>query len=165
MNALLKPETPEGLRRRAMCAADADAVMAIEARAYSHPWSRGNFIDSIAAGYTCELLENQAGELLGYFVAMPGVDELHLLNITVRPEDQGCGLGRLLLAAVEDHARDLQVEKLWLEVRISNERARQLYARHGYAEVGRRRAYYPALQGREDAVLMALTLRSAEGER
>lgn len=165
MNALLKPETPEGLRRRAMCAADADAVMAIEARAYSHPWSRGNFIDSIAAGYTCELLENQAGELLGYFVAMPGVDELHLLNITVRPEDQGCGLGRLLLAAVEDHARVLQVEKLWLEVRISNERARQLYARHGYAEVGRRRAYYPALQGREDAVLMALTLRSAEGER
>jgi ribosomal-protein-alanine N-acetyltransferase len=139
------------LRRRPMALADLDAVMAIEARAYSHPWSRGNFVDSLVAGYLAEVLECTQDGLRAYLVAMEGADELHLLNLTVHPESQGQGLGR---------ARGLGT--LWLEVRESNHRARALYRQGGFAEVGRRRGYYPAAVRREDAVVMSLPLRGAD---
>lgn len=157
MNAVLQPRQT----RRAMAVPDLDAVAAIEARAYSHPWSRGNFIDSLAAGYLAEVLVDGSGAVLAYYVAMCGVDELHLLNITVAPEAQGQGHGRTLMAALHQHARDLGLGSLWLEVRDSNQRARALYRRLGYAEVGRRRDYYPAVLRREDAVVMSLVLHAA----
>jgi ribosomal-protein-alanine N-acetyltransferase len=153
MNALLSPSPT----RRPMTVSDLDAVCAIEASAYGFPWSRGNFIDSLAAGYLAEVLE--AETIIGYFVALPGVDELHLLNITIAPRWQGQGLGSALLDAVQAHARARAFATLWLEVRASNHRARALYARRGFAEVGLRRAYYPAVGGREDAILMSLDLR------
>ncbi len=146
---------------RPMRAADADAVIAVEVRAYPHPWSRGNFIDSLAAGYTARLAQGDDGDLVGYFVAMPGVDELHLLNLTVAPEHQGRGHGRALLRAVVGVAEAQAATRLLLEVRESNQRARQLYASHGFAELGRRRAYYPARGGREDAIVMSLALPEA----
>jgi ribosomal-protein-alanine N-acetyltransferase len=141
-----------------MALRDLDDVMLIEAAAYSHPWSRGNFIDSLAAGYIAELLGGPAG-LVGYFIAMPGVDELHLLNITVAPAWQGQGHGQALLAVVQDHARARGLAKLWLEVRFSNHRARELYRRQGFVEAGLRRGYYPAAGRREDAVVMSLNLQ------
>ena len=141
-----------------MALRDLDAVVAVEARAYSWPWSRGNFIDTLAAGHIAEVLEDRDAALLGYFVAMTGVDELHLLNVTVAPEWQGRGHGSALLEAVIEHGRQLGLAALWLEVRLSNHRARALYARRGFAEVGLRRAYYPAAGGREDAVVMRLAL-------
>jgi ribosomal-protein-alanine N-acetyltransferase len=141
-----------------MALRDLDAVVAVEARAYSWPWSRGNFIDTLAAGHIAEVLEDRDAGLLGYFVAMTGVDELHLLNVTVAPEWQGRGHGSALLEAVIEHGRQLGLAALWLEVRLSNHRARALYARRGFAEVGLRRAYYPAAGGREDAVVMRLAL-------
>lgn len=150
--------------RRAMTARDADAVIAIETRAYSFPWSRGNFIDSLAAGYGAEVLhvmDQGQVTLAGYFVAMPGVDELHLLNITVAPEWQGQGLGRSLLQAVELMGRQRGLSQLFLEVRESNHRARALYRRYGFVEVGLRRGYYPAAGGREDAVVMRLVTEEA----
>ncbi len=137
---------------------DLDAVVAVETRAYSHPWSRGNFTDSLAAGYLAELLHTGDGEVVGYFVAMGGVDELHLLNITVAPEWQGQGHGRGLMAVLRGHALERRLATLWLEVRQSNERARALYRALGYVEVGLRRAYYPAAGRREDAVVMRLAV-------
>jgi ribosomal-protein-alanine N-acetyltransferase len=89
---------------------------------------------------------------------MTGVDELHLLNVTVAPPWQGQGHGRGLLEAVAGHGSRLGLATLWLEVRASNRRARALYRRFGFAEVGLRRHYYPAAGEREDAVVMSLVL-------
>jgi len=138
---------------------DLDRVMQVEVLAYSFPWSRGNFQDSLKSGYVAELLEASAELLLGYYVAMPGVDELHLLNITVVPDFQRCGQGRALLDRLEWQARQRALSSIWLEVRASNTRARYLYGARGFVEQGVRRGYYPAggLR-REDAVVMKLDL-------
>ncbi len=156
MSALPEPR----LALRPMRLADLDAVARIEAQAYAFPWSRGNFVDSLAAGYWCTLLEAD-GEALGYTIALPGVDELHLLNVTVAPAGQGCGHGTRLLDALEASARAHGLDAVWLEVRPSNPRAQALYRRRGYVEAGRRRRYYPAPGGREDAILMTLALPGA----
>ncbi|MDN3544290.1 MAG: ribosomal protein S18-alanine N-acetyltransferase [Roseateles asaccharophilus] len=145
-----------------MQTADVEAVLGIEQRVYEFPWTRGNFIDSLAAGYAAQVLRAEDGQLLGYFLAMEGVGELHLLNITVAPEFQGQGHARRMLDALQAQARRLACEQIWLEVRQSNARARAIYLRYGFTEVGQRRAYYPAAQGqREDAVLMSLRLDAA----
>ena len=158
MNARERPL----LALRAMSARDLDAVQALEASAYAYPWSQRNFIDSLLAGYLAEVAEFD-GDLVGYFIAMAGVDELHLLNITVRPRRQGQGMGQLLLDAAQRHGRRLGLAALLLEVRRSNKRAQALYRRRGFAQVGERRGYYPALQGREDAIVMKLNLATAAG--
>jgi [ribosomal protein S18]-alanine N-acetyltransferase len=159
VNALLQPEA--GLR--SMRVADLDAVMAVERGAYGFPWSRGNFIDSLAAGHLAEMLVHDIAGLIGYYVAMKGVDEMHLLNLTVAPAQQRRGFSRVLLDALENQCRSRGIGNLWLEVRASNHPARQLYARRGFAEVGLRRGYYPAGLGqREDAIVMSQAL---PGER
>ena len=142
-----------------MHAAHLDAVMAIEVGAYAFPWSRGNFVDSLAAGYDARVLYDDAGDILGYFVAMAGVDEMHLLNITVAPPAWHQGHARFMLEALADLCRQRNANQLWLEVRESNERARAIYLRHGFTEVGKRRGYYPDAHGRrEDAVVMSLAI-------
>ena len=142
-----------------MTTAQIDAVMAIEVAAYAFPWTRGNFIDSLAAGHLAHVLRGARGELLGYFVAMRGVDEMHLLNITVAPAVQGRGHGRTLIDALVALCRDCAARELWLEVRAGNERARAMYAHVGFAQAGIRKGYYPAPFGRrEDAVVMSLKL-------
>jgi ribosomal-protein-alanine N-acetyltransferase len=143
------------VRLRAMGVQDLDRVLAVEVRAYGFPWSRGNFVDSLVAGYLAECLTAPDGSLIGYFLAMQGVVELHLLNLTVAPEHQGRGHARTLLARVVALARARGDEAVLLEVRAGNARARDLYLRNGFTEVGLRRAYYPAASSRrEDAVLM-----------
>ncbi len=159
MSARLQPR----ITHRAMRTRDVDTVQAIEASAYRLPWTRGNFIDSLAAGYLTEVLEVDGAEV-GYFVAMAGVDELHLLNVTVAPTHQGQGFGSLLLDAVNHHGLRLGFGRLLLEVRQSNQAARALYERRGFVAVGLRRNYYPALQGREDAVVMSLRLAPPVGD-
>lgn len=145
-------------RFEALTLARLDAVLEVEQRAYSHPWTRGNFTDAMASGYQAQLL--MAGDrLLGYFVAMLGVDEVHLLNITVAPEYQRQGWARVLLDALALWSRGRGAQWLWLEVRVSNLRAQQIYETHGYRRVGERKRYYPAAGGqREDAVVMSLAL-------
>ena len=146
-------------RLRPMVAADLDAVMAIEAAAYAFPWTRGNFIDSLAAGYLALVLTRARGDVVGYLVAMRGVGEMHLLNVTVAPPWQRRGLAQQLLSALDQTGRSEQLPLLWLEVRASNQRARDIYRVRGFAEVGVRRGYYPAAGGeREDAVVMRLAL-------
>jgi ribosomal-protein-alanine N-acetyltransferase len=138
-----------------------DAVLAIEVEAYTFPWTRGNFIDALAAGYIARALIAQEGDVLGYFIAMPGVDEMHLLNVTVAPERQGMGYARRMLAYLYRQCATFGAAAVWLEVRESNARARALYLSEGFAEAGRRRDYYPAPQGRhEDAILMTKVLGS-----
>ena len=140
-----------------------DEVMRVEQRAYAQPWSRANFLDALHSGYQAQMLVAREGggfcTVLGYFVAMKGVDEVHLLNITVAPEYQGQGWSRLLLDALAIWARGQAAEWLWLEVRVGNARALKVYEAHGYRRVGTRKAYYPAGNGlREDAIVMSLRL-------
>jgi [ribosomal protein S18]-alanine N-acetyltransferase len=159
VNAQLQPRAT---RLRPMRAADLERVLVVEKLAYSFPWTRGNFIDSLAAGYLAELLVDDHDELIGYFVAMAGVDELHLLNLTVAPAWQGHGHARALLDVLEQRCREHQAPALWLEVRASNARARHVYRQRGFAEVGLRRSYYPAPHGtREDAIVMSLAIPGA----
>ena len=162
VEARLEPLTVERL----------DAVCAVEQTAYSHPWTRANFIDSMAVGYHCQCLlapvsvpdlatpVTSLGEtLIGYFVAMKGVDEVHLLNFTVAPTFQRQGWAPLMLAALTGWSRGEGALWLWLEVRQSNQRALDVYVRQGFRSVGVRKGYYPAHDGRrEDAVVMSLRL-------
>lgn len=143
-----------------------EAVLAIELQAYAFPWTRGNFIDSLAAGYHAQVLYGAQGELLGYCIAMEGVDELHLLNITVAPDAQGRGHALFMLDELCAFARHRGAAQIWLEVRESNLRARAIYERYGFTHIGLRRGYYPAARsthasGREDALVMRLHLQEA----
>ena len=143
---------------RTMTPEDLDAVMAIEQAAYSHPWSRGNFRDSLNPLFDAHCLWLE-GELLGYFLAMHGVEEMHLLNITVAPSHQGQGWGHMMLDALSLMSRSQGAQWLWLEVRQSNVRALQVYERYGFKQVSIRKDYYPAgRQQREHAVVMSLKL-------
>jgi ribosomal-protein-alanine N-acetyltransferase len=155
MSAVLRPVEA---RLEPLLAARLDQVLQIEQRAYPHPWTRGNFLDALKSGYHARVL--MAGEvMLGYYVAMQGVDEVHLLNITVSPDYQRQGWARVMLDALALWARSLGAQWLWLEVRVSNTRAIAVYEAHGYRRVGLRKGYYPAGQGqREDAVVMSLRL-------
>jgi ribosomal-protein-alanine N-acetyltransferase len=138
---------------------DLDDVMALEQCVYGFPWSRGNFADSLAHGYHARVLRDDTRALCGYLVAQPGAAESHLLNVTVAPQLQGRGLGLLMLDDLAAHARARGDHAIWLEVRLSNARARAIYARYGFVEVGLRRGYYPAGAGlREDAAVLRLSL-------
>ena len=165
MSALWAGERPDTSDERVlapMTNAHLDAVMAIEAAAYAFPWTRGNFIDSLVAGYPAHVLIGAQRQLLGYFIAMPGADEMHLLNITVAPAEQGRGHARCMIDALIPLCHQHAARELWLEVRDSNERARAMYLRLGFTAVGVRKAYYPAPFGRrEDAVVMSLKIGAA----
>lgn len=142
-----------------MQADELEAVIAIEQTAYSHPWTRGNFRDALASGYWAQCLRLQ-DELLGYVVAMEGVQETHLLNITVVPARQGQGWAHMMLDALRLWSRRQGGQWLWLEVREGNRRALQVYERYGFRRVGLRKDYYPAdRQQREHAVVMSLNLK------
>jgi ribosomal-protein-alanine N-acetyltransferase len=135
-----------------------DAVIAIEQTAYSHPWTRGNFRDSLNPLFEAQCLWLD-GELLGYFLAMHGVEEMHLLNITVAPARQGQGWGHMMLDALSLMSRHAGAQWLWLEVRQSNLQALKVYERYGFNQVSIRKDYYPAgRQQREHAVVMSLKL-------
>jgi ribosomal-protein-alanine N-acetyltransferase len=136
---------------------DLDEILRIEYRVYSHPWSRGNFVDSISnghSGWVCRV----GGELVGYFVLMLAVDEAHLLNISVAEKRQGLGYGVRLLSYAMNVARRCGAGTLLLEVRPSNERALAIYRQFGFRQIGVRRGYYPAPFGREDALVLTRSL-------
>lgn len=158
MSAVLKPVEARFEAFEAGRAEQLNAVLAVELRAYAHPWSRGNFVDALASGHQAQLLMAD-DVLLGYFIAMKGVDEVHLLNITIAPDHQGQGWAWVCLDALALWARGQAAQWLWLEVRTSNVRAIKVYAAHGYKRVGLRKNYYPAAGGqREDAIVMSLKL-------
>jgi len=148
-----------GLALRPMAMADVDAVYALECSVFPHPWSRANFVDSLNSGYDAWVLRAPDDALAGYFLLMYAVDEAHLLDVAVAAPRQGSGLGRHLLDRIVARARGMRMESILLEVRPSNERALQVYRRYGFAEIGRRKGYYPAHEGRrEDAIVMRMVL-------
>jgi ribosomal-protein-alanine N-acetyltransferase len=153
MNALLNSR----LQFRPMQMADLDAIMAIEPTIYPYPWSRGNFSDSLDAGYSGWVYEED-GRIIGYAVLMLVLDEAHLLNISIARSHQGRGLGRALLEYMMQIARGHGAANIFLEVRPSNQAAIHLYESTGFNEMAIRRGYYPAANGREDAVLMGMAL-------
>ena len=135
-----------------------DALLDVEQHAHPHPWTRGNFIDAMASGYQIQLLMGDE-QILGYFVGMQGVDEVHLLNLTVTPAFQRQGWARVLLDALALWAHGQGAQWLWLEVRVSNLRARHIYEANGFRRVGERKRYYPSTTPeREDAVVMSRAL-------
>ena len=143
-----------------MTAGDLDAVMAIEESIYTHPWTRGNFNDSLAAGYHCWIVEC-GRDIAGYTVVAVAAEEAHLLNLSIAGPLQRRGLGRELLSFVLKLARDYAARSILLEVRPSNAAALALYAAAGFSESAIRKGYYPDGEGREDAVVLQLNLQEA----
>lgn len=142
---------------RPMTEADLPEIAALDAQCYPFPWTHGNFADSIYSGYRCCVYELDT-EIVGYAVMMLAVGEAHLLNITIAPAWQGQGWGRELMSQLITRARQDHAESLWLEVRPSNAVARRLYDSMGFDFVAVRKNYYPAVGGREDAVIMRMDL-------
>ena len=178
MNAPAPPHAQRQLHLTPLTLADLDTVWEMEKRAYTHPWSRVNFQDSLQSGHPAQLLTTPllAGDpahplttrghvLLGYWVAMQVLDEVHLLNIAVAPEHRRQGWGRVLLQSLATMALNQQAQWLWLEVRAGNTPARGLYQGFGFVPMGLRKQYYPAGHGlREDAVVMSLNLRATSAD-
>jgi ribosomal-protein-alanine N-acetyltransferase len=136
---------------------DLPQVMAIERRAYPFPWSEGIFRDCRRAGYCC-LVSAADDHVFGYAILMPGPAEAHILNICVDPRARRAGHARRLMDSLLEMAEMIRAERVFLEVRPSNKAARELYADYGFYKVGRRKDYYPADQGREDALVMECML-------
>ncbi len=153
MSAILKTQ----YKFRPMQMNDLDAVMTIEPQIYPYPWTRGNFSDSLSSGYSAWVLMLDE-QVVGYSLMMLVLDEAHLLNLSVATSYQKQGLGRILLEYMVNTAKSNQMVNMFLEVRPSNISAIALYENIGFNEMAVRRGYYPAANGREDAVLMGLAL-------
>ncbi len=136
---------------------DLESIMAIEPQIYPYPWTRGNFSDSLSSGYSAWVLMLN-DQIIGYSLMMLVLDEAHLLNLSVAKPYQKQGLGRMLLEHMVSIAKSNQMANMFLEVRPSNISAIALYENMGFNEMAVRRGYYPAANGREDAVLMGLAL-------
>jgi len=155
MSAAVQPQA----QIRMMQPTDLKAIAEVERAAYEFPWSLGIFRDCLLAGYYCIVLEID-GTVSGYSIMSIAAAEAHVLNICVHPRAQSRGYGRRLLNTLLDKAREAGVDKIFLEVRPSNKHAIALYRSVGFEEVGIRPAYYQARWGREDAVILAATLKT-----
>ena len=153
MSAVLK-DVP---RLFIMSQSDLDEVLEIENALYTHPWTRGNFSDSLRAAYDCRTWRLEGG-LLGYFILMAAAGEAHLLNLSIAERHQRRGHGSALLREAAAIARRRGAKDMFLEVRPSNRAAQGLYTRFGFRKVAVRRDYYPAHFGREDALVLSLSL-------
>ena len=149
---------------RSLCEADLQTLLHIESISYSHPWSQNNFLDSLSSHYLMQGLFDSStrspkSSMIGYFVAMKGVDELHLLNLTVAPDYHRRGYAKYLLSQLKILSVQQELNWIWLEVRMSNQAAIALYTSYGFIKSGVRKNYYPlGLKGsndREDALLMS----------
>lgn len=154
MSAVIKPESP---LIRPMEIMDIKRVMKVELAAYEFPWTPNIFRDCLRIGYYCCVVED-AGELVGHAVMSYAVGECHILNVCIHPEYQRQGLGRCVIERLLEVAQQNGVRIAFLEVRLSNSGAYRLYEELGFTEVGVRKDYYPSLDGREDAMILAYDL-------
>jgi len=146
------------VKYRDMQSSDIIDVLSIEQAANQFPWTTKNFEDCLKANNQAWVFVNDSNETIAYTIVQKVVDETHLLNICVKPSEQGKGLGREVLNHVISFANSISSVLIVLEVRSSNQRAQQLYLQAGFNEMSVRKNYYPATEGREDAVLMGLDL-------
>ena len=137
---------------RAMRPADLDAITTIENRTYDFPWGRGIFSDCLIAGYICVVLEDDGG-VIGYAIVSIAAAEGHILNLCVDSSVRTQGFGRQLLEYLLDRCRALEVDRLFLEVRPTNDVAIALYDSANFSRLGVRKGYYKAANGREDALV------------
>lgn len=151
MAAVIKPS----IQVRGMRLDDLATVSALEKLSYEFPWSPGIFSDCVKAGHSCWVLSVDES-IAGYGILSTGAGEAHLLNLCIAPEYRGRGLGRHLLARLLDIAKWDRAERVFLEVRPSNPLAKVLYESVGFRQIGLRPRYYPAREGREDAIVMVL---------
>jgi ribosomal-protein-alanine N-acetyltransferase len=172
---MMSPKEVAELSFIPMQLADLDAVLAIESVSHIHPWTRGNFSDSLAAAHWAycirpSLAENDVSPgtfldtqaLWAYCILYPAIDELHLLNITVSPKLRKLGLGARMMEAIEGVAARQKMPRIILEVRPTNEPAYALYQKLGYEQIGVRKGYYPTSPEtgiREDAIVMAKSIK------
>ena len=144
----------DALEIRAMLNDDLSDVMDVEKNSYTHPWTLGIFRDCLRVGYHCWVAENDK-KIIGYGIVMMAASESHILNLCIHPDYQGKGYGRELLHFLVTQAQQSGSDMILLEVRESNKTAISLYDSSGFHELGVRRDYYPADNGREDAVILA----------
>jgi ribosomal-protein-alanine N-acetyltransferase len=152
---------PRMVSFRAMTPGDLPSVAAVERVAYAFPWSEGIFRDCLRVGYLCRVAVLE-GEIVCYGIVAMGAGEAHLLNLCVRENLRGRGVGRQMLMLLLERARQAGMEAVFLEVRPSNPRAIALYESVGFRQVGLRPGYYQAESGREDALVLKLEF-SADG--
>ncbi|HAF43697.1 MAG TPA: ribosomal-protein-alanine N-acetyltransferase [Gallionellaceae bacterium] len=143
---------------RDMSEADLDVVLRIEREVHAHPWTAGNFSDALRSKYLCKVYESETDGMVGYAILMLAVDEAELLDIAIAAGQQRHGWGRKLLEEMMALARRQNMQRMVLEVRASNAAAIALYRKAGFSDIGLRRDYYPAENGREDAILMGRDL-------
>ncbi|MFM1870321.1 MAG: ribosomal-protein-alanine N-acetyltransferase [Pseudomonadota bacterium] len=153
------------MRLLPMAVRDLDEVIEVESLSHQSTWTKGNFVDSLNAGYWAYCLRRLAeddedpDELIAYCVLLPSVNELELLNITVHPDYRKKGYAQKILEIMEDLALSRSMESIFLEVRYGNQPAKNLYQKFGFEQVGLRKDYYPLISGgREDAIIMKKTL-------
>jgi [ribosomal protein S18]-alanine N-acetyltransferase len=160
MNAEPRPQARRPhrmLRVRAMMPGDVASVGVVERAAYPFPWSEGIFRDCLRVGYLCRVAEVE-GEIVAYGILAMGAGEAHLLNLCVRDDFRTMGIGRRMLQLFVERSRQAGMEAMFLEVRPSNPNAIALYESEGFVMVGRRKGYYQASEGREDALVLKLNL-------
>lgn len=150
----------QNARFRAMTLTDIAAVAAVERASYLFPWSEGVFRDCVRVGYMCRVVES-ADEIIGYGIMSFGAGEAHILNVCIRIDQRGSGLGRRLMNFLLDRAREEYMQEVFLEVRPSNAVAIRLYETLGFGRIGIRKSYYQATGGREDALVYKLDLPPA----
>tara|TARA_R110001583_G_scaffold27202_2_gene97462 strand:+ start:1938 stop:2402 length:465 start_codon:yes stop_codon:yes gene_type:complete len=143
---------------RNMQVQDIATVLGIEQGANQFPWDKKSFEDSLKTDHQAWVFYEKSDEIVGFAIVQRVLDEAHLLNICVKPAKQGQGLGKTIVQHVIDYANSFSAVIILLEVRRSNERAQQLYLQAGFNEMSVRKGYYPAKDGREDAILMAMDL-------
>ena len=152
---------------RRMQPEDIDQVMVIEEQVVEFPWTHSIFSDCIKVGYSCWVIvdtdtvidkNKEVPEILGYALLSMAAEEAHVLNICIKPERQGQGLGKSLMQHLIVQAKLLHAKLVYLEVRVSNDIAYDLYIKLGFIVIGERKDYYPAKDGREDALVLQLTL-------
>ena len=144
---------------RVMRDADVPEVVAIERASYQFPWSEGIFRDCLRVGYVCRVV-TVAREVMAYGVMSFGAGEAHILNLCVGETYRCRGVGRRLLGSLIERATAAGMADAFLEVRPSNTAAIRLYLATGFEQVGMRRGYYQAANGREDAAVLRRALRS-----
>ena len=155
MSSIISPQ--DKFFARNMRYSDVDLVVSNETIAYKYPWTKQNFIDCLQSGYQCWVLADKQ-KIIAHGVISIAICDSHLLTLCVHPQFQRLGFGRRMLILLLDRAAKLNSSECFLEVRISNETAISLYKSIGFDAVGSRKGYYPAAQGREDAIIMSRTL-------
>ena len=141
---------------RAMQQPDVDEVMAIEVAVCDFPWTASIYSDCIKVGYSCWVLEENK-VIVGYGLLSMAANEAHILNLVIKPSHQGQGLGRKMMEHLLAECQKLKANSVYLEVRLSNHRAYNLYRSMGFVEIGVRKDYYPAKGGRENALVLELS--------